>query len=239
MQNAKSLPVQCAACPVRARGAPVCWRDLQAQMALLEARGVSRRLAPGEVLYCQGDAARGWYLVRRGQVLEYVVDKAGREQIVRIARAGSVCGMSGLGSVSPHWATARAGRLGADVCFLPRERGRQLAEENPSIFYALLAGMAEEVRMAYHKLHGLSMLPTRNAVAQVLLSATECTDQGESIITLSRSEIASMVGVARETVVRVLAEFRAAGLIGDRGRNRIELRDPCGLHAIAEGLDDG
>lgn len=102
-----------------------------------------------------------------------------------------------------------------------------------------MAGLAEEIRMAYHMLHGLSMLPTRSAIAQVLLSAAECTDRGESVITLSRSEIASMVGVAPETVVRVLGEFRAAGLIGDRGRSRIMLLDPCGLHAVAEGLDGG
>jgi len=239
VQHQESLPQQCATCPVRSHGAPVCWRELQAQRAILEARGVPRRLAPGEVLYRQGDPARGWWLVRRGQVLEYVADRAGREQIVRIAPAGSVCGLSGLGSTSAHWATARAGRRGADVCFVSRERAERLAEENPAIFHALMAGLAEEIRMAYHMLHGLSMLPTRSAIAQVLLSAAECTDRGESVITLSRSEIASMVGVAPETVVRVLGEFRAAGLIGDRGRSRIMLLDPCGLHAVAEGLDGG
>lgn len=236
--STEQAPVrQCATCPVRERGAPVCWRALQAQIALLREHGVARRLAPGEILYRQGDPAQGWWLVGRGQVLEYVVDLAGREQIVRLAPAGSVCGMSGLGARAVHWATARAGRRGADVCFVPRQHGQRLAEQDPAILYALLTGMAEEVRLASNRLHGLSMLPARSAIAQVLLSATECTAEGESVITLSRSEIASMVGLATETVVRVLGEFRTEGLIADHGRNRIALCDPCGLHAIAEGLD--
>lgn len=228
---------RCETCPVRTHGAPFCWRDLQNQMALLGAIGIERRYAPGEPLYRQGDPADGWWIVRRGQVLEYLVDPAGREQILRLAPAGSVCGMSGLGPGSIHWANARAGRRGADTYFIPRKKGWKLAEANPGLVYALLAGMAEEVRLAYHKLHGLAMRPARAGVAYVLLSATECTPDGQSVVTLSRSEIASMAGLAVETVVRILNDFRARGLIEDRGYRQIRICDPCGLHAIAEGLD--
>ncbi|HYF93262.1 MAG TPA: Crp/Fnr family transcriptional regulator [Symbiobacteriaceae bacterium] len=237
MVQERTPPERCVSCPVRAHGAPFCWRDLQAQLALLGASGVVRRLAPGEILYRQGDQADGWWIVRRGQVLEYMVDLAGREQIIRLAPAGSVCGLCGLGSVAPHWAGARAGRRGADTCYVPREEGRRLAEASPAIVFALLAGMAEEIRFAYHKLHGLCMLPARAAIAYILLSTTECTAEGRSVITLSRSEIASMVGVAVETVVRILNEFRARGLIEDTGHHQIGLCDPCRLHAISEGLD--
>lgn len=237
MSEATTIPERCISCPVRANGALFCWRELREQEALLDAHGVGRRYGPGEVLYRQGDRAEGWWIVRRGQVMEYLTDPSGREQIIRLAPAGSVCGLSGLGPAPAHWSCARAGRRGADTCYIPRERGRWLAEENPAMVFALIAGMAEEVRLAYHKLHGLAMLPARAAVAHTLLLTTECSPSGQSFVTLSRGELASMVGVAVETVVRILNEFRSRGLIADSGHHQIELHDPCGLHAIAEGLE--
>lgn len=232
------LPEKCATCPVRQHGAPFCWRDLQEQMTLLDEHGVQHHLRPGEVLCRQGEAAEGWWIVRRGQILEYMVDAGGREQIIRFGPVGSVVGLCGMGPSGAHWASARAGRRGAEVFFVPREMGRRLVEKNPVLGYSLLTGMAEEVRSAYHKMHGLVMRPARASIAYILLSTTECTPDGQSVVTLTRGEIAAMTGVAVETVVRTLNDFRTQGLIQDVGQHRIELLNPCSLHEVAEGLEE-
>lgn len=238
MRKNDALPGKCLACPVRLHGGTCCWRDLQDQVGLLSQYGVQRLLPRGEPLYHQGDRAGGWWIVRRGHVLEFMVDGAGREQILRLAPSGSVVGLCGLRPSLAHWASARAGRQGAEVAYISREEGRRLMLENPDLGFALLSGMAEEVRFAYHKMHGLAVRPARASIANALLSATECSPDGCSRVTLTRSEIASMVGVAVETAVRTLTEFRGQGLIRDAASRQIELLDPCGLHAIAEGLDE-
>ena len=74
-------------------------------------------------------------------------------------------------------------------------------------------------------------------MASTLLNTTECND-GRSFVSLTRGEIASMCGLAVETVVRVLGEMRTQGLIEDSGYGHIELLDPCRLHRISLDLDE-
>ncbi|MBP2019119.1 CRP/FNR family transcriptional regulator [Symbiobacterium terraclitae] len=229
--------IRCEDCPVRRRGAPYCWRDMREQLMLLRPHASRRELARGEVLFRQGEPVIGWWLVGRGQVLEYAVDAAGREQIIRMAPAGSPVGLAGLRMSPSYCISARAGRQGAEVWFIDRDAGWRTIRENPELACALLVGFAEELHLGYLRLQNISTLPARAVVASTLLSTTECRD-GRSSVSLTRGEIASMCGLAVETVVRVLGEMRAQGLIEDSGYGHIELLDPCRLHRISLALDE-
>lgn len=235
--TAQTIPHKCLVCPVRSQRAPFCWTDLQAQLAHLAGVALRRQLERGEALYRQGDEATGWWIVRHGRVLEYMVDPGGREQIIRLVSPGGVAGICGLGHWRQHWAGARAGHTGAEVCYIPREQAHRIMAEHPALAACLLAGMAEEVRRAYSLLYGMVTLPARAAVAMVLLSAAEQDAAGRWLVLLTRREIASMVGVTLETVVRILGQFRAQGAVRDVGQSTMELVDACRLHAISEGLD--
>lgn len=231
-----TLPEKCQICPVRSQRTPFCWKDLDLRQFMLGEASRVRRLRRRALLYQQGDEVTGWWIVRSGRVLEYMVDAQGREQIIRLAAAGSVVGICGLGPWAYHWTSARAGQSGAEVYYIPRERSRRLMAEYPELSQCLLAGMTEELHRAYLKLHGLVSLPARAATARLLLSVAETAPQGERVVTLTRGELANMLGVSRETVVRILSEFRAQGLIRDQGRGQIELVDTCQIHAAAEGI---
>ncbi|BDG61695.1 hypothetical protein caldi_27850 [Caldinitratiruptor microaerophilus] len=234
---AKTLPEKCQLCPVRTQGAPFCWKDLYERMVSLGQVSHVRRLRRGDVLYRQGDEATGWWIVRQGRVVEFIVDEAGREHIVRIAAAGGIAGICGFGPWSEHWATARAGHTGAEVCYVGRDEALRLVSEDPELGRCLLAGMAEELRRAYLRLHGLVTVPARVSAARLLLSMAERTPDGRYVVALSRREMANIIGVRLETAVRILGEFRRQGLIRDEGHFRIELLDPCRLHGVAEGIE--
>ena len=234
-----TLPHKCETCPVRAQGAPFCWKDLKVSLACLGQCSQTRQVGRSENLYRQGDRVTGWWVVRRGRILEYIVDAAGREEIiVRLVTAGSIAGICGLGPWNEHWASGRGGRSGAEVCFIPQDQGHRIIAENPDLSYSFLAGMAEEVRLAYQRLHGIAALPARACAAGVLLAAMEATPDGRFIVDLTRREIANMVGVTLETAVRTVVGFREQGLIRNVGRGRIEILDACRLHALSQSLGD-
>lgn len=228
---------RCADCPVRRRGAPYCWRDMRDQLMLLRSSAQRRELQRGEILFNQGDPVVGWWLVTRGQVHEYVVDAEGREQIIRMAPAGAPVGLAGLRMTPVYCCAARAGRQGAEVYFVDRDAAWQAIRTHPDLAAALIAGLTEELTLGYMRLTQVSTLPARSVVACTLLMTAECRN-GASFVSLARSEIASMCGLATETVVRVLGEFKSQGLIEDAGYGHIALRDPCGLHRIALNLEE-
>jgi len=210
---------------------------MREQLMLLRPHAARRELARGEVLFRQGDPVIGWWLVSRGQVHEYVVDHAGREQIIRMAPAGSPVGLAGLRMSPCYCISARAGRQGAEVYFVDRDAGWRAIRTHPDLASALIVGFAEELHFDYLRLQHISTLPATAVVASTLLNTTECND-GRSFVSLTRGEIASMCGLAVETVVRVLGEMRTQGLIEDSGYGHIELLDPCRLHRISLDLDE-
>ncbi|MEW8979284.1 MAG: Crp/Fnr family transcriptional regulator [Symbiobacterium sp.] len=235
--SVSAAPDRCADCPVRDRGAPYCWRDLREHLLLLRPHATRRELGRGELLFSQEDPVVGWWLVTRGYVHEFIVDAAGREQIIRMAPPGSPVGLAGLRMAPSYCLSARAGRQGAEVYFVDRDTTWQMIRSNPDLACALLVGFAEELRLSYMRLQQISTLPARAVVAFTLLNTTEC-NEGRSAVSLTRGEIASMCGLAVETVVRVLGEFKAQGLIEDSGYGHIELLDPCRLHRISLALEE-
>lgn len=195
-----------------------------------------RELERGEILFGQGDPVVGWWLVTKGQIHEYVVDAEGREQIIRMAPAGAPVGLAGLRMARTYCCSGRAGRQGAEVYFIERDAAWRAIREDPDLASAVIAGITEELILSYMRLTHVSTLPARSVVACTLLMTTECQD-GASCVSLTRSEIASMSGLAVETVVRVLGEFKGQGLIEDAGYGHISLLDPCQLHRIALNLE--
>jgi CRP-like cAMP-binding protein len=59
------------------------------EMHALRPRVVSRKCDRGEILFNEGDACRGLYVVGSGKVRIYKVSASGREQVLSIEKPGS------------------------------------------------------------------------------------------------------------------------------------------------------
>ena len=102
--------------------------------------------AKNSVIFNQGDAPVGVYVIRKGSVRLTV--KAGDSEILmRIAQAGSVLGLPGVLSNKPYSLTARATQ-NCDMGFVTAEKLIQLVRENPTLGLQVLQLLSEEVRAA-------------------------------------------------------------------------------------------
>ena len=98
------------------------------------------------VIFTQGDAPVGVYVIRKGSVRLTV--KAGDSEILmRIAQPGSVLGLPGVLSNKPYSLTARATQ-NCEMGFVTAERLIELVRQNPTLGLQVLQLLSEEVRAA-------------------------------------------------------------------------------------------
>ncbi len=98
------------------------------------------------VIFTQGDAPIGVYVIRKGSVRLTV--KAGDSEILmRVAQPGAVLGLPGVLSNKPYSLTARAVQA-CEMGFVQADRLIQLVRENPTLGLQVLQLLSEEVRAA-------------------------------------------------------------------------------------------
>jgi len=99
----------------------------------------------------------------------------------------------------------------------------------------LLQIVCRELREANEFITDIAQKTVKERLAEVLIILKENFDadnQNYLKITLTREEIANIVGTATESVIRLLSEFKQEKLIDMKGR-KIKLLDMKGLRRIA------
>lgn len=186
----------------------------------------------GESIVCQGDRAEGMWVLRGGIASIHVNDDEGRAHTVRLALPGEVLGTCGSRKSQSYCYGATALQDRVYACHVPLTSEPAVLRQYPSVTSALFDAVGEELSTAYRKMH---VLATRNAASRLALLLLELDRMQE--LHLSRQEMAEMIGVTTETLVRTLTNFRKDGLVETTGR-AILIRDRERLEAIGQDRAD-
>lgn len=119
-------------------------------------RALERRSQPvscGEdlVLFRQGEAPNGLYILRSGEATLVMRSESGKEVMCLRAVAGSLIGLPAIIGNRPYTLTATA-RQGSEVNFVTRVDYEDLARTEPSLCFKVLEVLAAEVRAARNAL---------------------------------------------------------------------------------------
>lgn len=174
-----------------------------------------RVLKKGESLYYAGDLMKGLFAVRSGSVKLLVNDPKGHEHIVDFLLPGELLGFDGLAG-QRHTCSAIALET-VSYCELPAQQIEVLSREVPSLVLLLLQQSGSQFnRNLQQIILGRKSAEQRLAAFLVNLS-DRYRDRGFAAldfrVTMSRQEIGNYLGLALETVSRLLGQFEAAGLI--------------------------
>lgn len=235
MSQRVSIPA-CETCPIR-------WRSVFSSLhssetaELDEAKGCYfyRR---GEVIFHEGSHPGGVYCIHQGAVKLYRSDSMGNVVIVRLAKQGDLLGYRALLSNERYTATAEA-LEDTVLCFIPRNVFFELLRGNSDLMVAVTELLARDLRMAEGRLASLAQKAVPQRLAEVLLYLRELFGEDESgavKISMTRRELAELVGTAPETVIRLLSEFQRKKLIAVDHR-AIRILDAAGLAHVAELYD--
>lgn len=191
----------------------------------------------GEVLYRVGQPFEYIYAVRSGSVKTYIFTDDGRVQITGFHIAGELIGLNDIDS-RMYSCEARALET-TSVCEVSIDRFQELVEKMPSIQHQMLKIMSGEIRHNQELMLLLGKKSAEERVATYLLSLSRRFERRnyspmQFNLSMSRSDIGNYLGLAEETVCRVLARFQDEGLITSQ-RRQINLNDMEKLKNIARG----
>lgn len=189
----------------------------------------------GQLLFRPGDHFDFIYAIRSGSVKTYLCTPDGRVQITGFYIAGDLLGLSALAS-GRYSCEARALET-ASVCRVDAKRLDELAQRIPSIQYQMLKIMSGQIRQDEELMLLLGRRTSEERLAEYLIGlsrrfAARSYSATQFHLSMSRGDIGNYLGIAEETVCRILARFQDAGIIA-MNRRHIRLIDLGQLEAVA------
>lgn len=181
----------------------------------------------------------GLFCVHQGKIKLSKAVGDNKEQIVHLLREGGVVGYRALiaGTRYSHSAIALEDCV---VCFVPRPDFMRLVQVNPQFSMVLMQLLAQTLGLAEERMLALAYKPVRERLAGALLLVQQTFHhEGDALpfrIALGREDLAALVGTAKETVSRLLSEFKDAGMIATRG-SQITILKPLRLQELATMYD--
>lgn len=188
----------------------------------------------GDTVYHEGHRGNGVYCVNKGVLKLYKTGLDGKEQIIRFAKAGDIIGFRSVLSDEISCTTAKVVE-DAVLCFIPAKLFVQLAKDNSEFSMHLIKLSCKELGEANKYILDLAQKNLRERVAEVLLLLYDTfdLDKDNTIkVSLTREEIANIVGTATESVIRQLSDFKKEKVI-DLKRRKIKINDLQKLKKIS------
>lgn len=229
-------PIACKDCGVYQLCLPMGLNQADSTLldSIVKRKQVFKR---GEVLYRVGQSFEYVYAIRSGSVKTYVFTDDGRVQITGFHIAGELLGLNDIDS-NVYSCEARALET-TSVCEVSIERFQELVEKVPAIQYQMLKIMSGEIRHNQELMLLLGKKSADERLATYLLGLSRRFEMRhysptQFNLSMSRSDIGNYLGLAEETVCRVLARFQDEGLITTQ-RRQIQVNDLAKLKTIARG----
>jgi CRP/FNR family transcriptional regulator, cyclic AMP receptor protein len=166
----------------------------------------------GAILFVEGQSARGAYIICSGRVKLSTTSRDGKTLILRIAEPGEVLGLHASVSGKPYELTAETLQP-CQLDFIKRDDFLHFLQNNADACLNAAEHLSQNCQSAYEMIRSLGLSHSvSEKLARLLLEWAgdgEVTKEGIRIkISLTHEEIAQLIGTSRETVTRVLGEFR-------------------------------
>lgn len=163
-----------------------------------------------ESLFEEGDYPRYLYFINSGKVKIFKTNEDGKEYIIDIVLDGDFIGYNDLIREQKYAESATA-LEDTDVSLIPREDFISLLHANRDVASQLIKMLANNVTDKEEQLLNLAYHSVRKRVANAILLLSD--KEGDTEINILRDDLARIVGTAKESVIRMLTEFKEDGYI--------------------------
>jgi len=174
----------------------------------------------GEILFHEGKKMTGFYFINKGIVKVYKTGIDGKEQIIAFAKKGDILGYRSILSNENACSTSKIIEEGI-LCFLPAHILIDLVKGNHAFSFEIMKLACQELGEANSYITDIAQKTVRERLAEVLIMLKNkfgISSDNTLQISLTREELANIVGTATESVIRLLSEFKSDGLVDLVGR---------------------
>ena len=193
--------------------------------------GETQMFQKGEAIYKKGTHSNSLFLILKGVVKTHILEENGKELITALYKADDFLGFTSFEDNQPYSDSATAVE-GTELVFLSKKYVREILRKSHEASLELMNVLTENITEIKEQLVQMAYSSVRRKTAQTLIQFAETlnTDQGQPI-KVSRNDFASTAGIATESLIRTLSDFKKKELIAIEGRS-VKILDMQKLKAI-------
>ena len=179
-----------------------------------------------KLIYIQGERPECFYYLKHGRVRIYISSKDGEEKTISIVTNGAVLGQAAFFDGQARMSCAAAVEK-SELVTVNRGLLTDIIRKSPECALELLRLQADTIRVLSQELDSMAFGSADSRLASILY---EMSRQNREI-RLTHEELASLAGVSRVTVSRIISRLNAEGIIKS-GYRKIKISDTEALRRI-------
>jgi CRP-like cAMP-binding protein len=195
----------------------------------------SKIIKKGENIFEEGENVNGIFCIKDGVCKLTKLSPNGKDHIVKLVSKGELLGQRSMISDEPANLSAVA-LEDMQVCFIPKAEILGFFDKNNQFSLNVMKSICGDLRSADDNMVNMAQKSVKERLAETLIYLHETfgTNADKTLkVQLSREELASMIGTATESCIRLLSDFNKLGLIELVGK-KIVLKDINKLKKIAD-----
>jgi CRP/FNR family transcriptional regulator len=201
------------------------------ELSLINEQKVEKFYRKGENIYIEGDPVHSFLYLQKGLVKLYKTETNHKEHIISIAKPKDFIGLLSIFS-NPKHTYSIAAIEDSIVCFVELDLIKNFIQTNGDFaldFFEKISILSDSIIQTRVDINTRQL---RGRIAYILLFFAQKIYNTEKFnLPVSRKEIADLIDMSTENVIRALSEFRKDGLIQIEGKN-IEINDIPRLQKI-------
>ncbi|HXY01778.1 MAG TPA: Crp/Fnr family transcriptional regulator [Candidatus Limnocylindrales bacterium] len=190
----------------------------------------------GAILFMEGEAARGVYIICQGRVKLLTTNSEGKTLIFKIAKPGEILGLNATLSGTTHEITAETLQP-AQLAYISREDFLRFIKDNGDACLQVAQHLGRDCHSAYEVIRSIGL---SNSVEEKLARfLVEWSSGGQMAggvmrvkLALTHEEIAQLIGCSRESVSRSFSEFKRRRIVEVNGATLL-VQDKVALETLA------
>jgi CRP-like cAMP-binding protein/CheY-like chemotaxis protein len=174
-----------------------------------------------ETVFSEGSDPVYLYFLSKGKIKLCRSHEYGKELITTLYKEGDFFGYDSLLEGGPYTETAEA-MEDCEICLIPKEDFLALMYNNISVMKTFVKMLSDNIKEKEKQLVNLAYSTVRKRVAEALIKLQERfekADEKKFSISISREDLANIVGTATESLIRTLSDFKEEKLIEIKGSN--------------------
>ena len=181
--------------------------------------GTTKNYKKGEVIYKEGEYSNNVYLIYKGSVKSFKFNELGKELIINIHKADDFLGFSAIVEDARYYETIMA-MENTEILAVSKNILQQILENNFKLSLEIFQLINENLTEVKDQLLQMAYGSMRRKTAITILKFAKMMNRNPTnSINISRRDLAGVAGIATESLIRTLADFKKSGILEIEGRN--------------------
>ncbi|XCF07665.1 response regulator [Tamlana crocina] len=186
----------------------------------------------GQLVYEEGDHSNNVYLISKGLIKCHKLDEKGKDLTTALYKEDDLFGYTSFTQNTTYQETATAVEA-SKLTALPKSELIKVLDNNHKVTLELIQLLTDDLTHVKDQLLQMAYSSVKKRTASTIIEfAEKLNRKPNQAIRISRNDLASVAGVAIESLIRTLSGFKDMGLIEIEGRN-IKILDIDRLQQIS------